>query len=85
MKLLVQPYKISSVGAKVLAELLGVKRVNVAKNTFNPTAVVNVINWGSSKEYGNVKYLNKPQAVAVASEKLATFKTLKDDGVKTIE
>ena len=44
-----------------------------------------LINWGSSEPIQGIRanIINKPQAVALAANKLATFKTLADSGINT--
>lgn len=75
----IYPYKSGSASAKALAEALGVKRIRhqggwVRCNT--------LLNWGSSNIrrgivlHGDMNYFNHPDNVAVAGNKLETFKAL---------
>lgn len=71
-------YKNGSASAKALAESLGIKRIKHEGAALKAAKVV--INWGSSKidrALPNLeKIFNKPEAVAIAANKLSTFKTL---------
>jgi glutathione synthase/RimK-type ligase-like ATP-grasp enzyme len=71
----IYPYNPASESAKSLANSLGIKR---AKSEGAPLKTDLLINWGSSsvdrKINGTV--LNKPEAVAIAANKLETFKKL---------
>lgn len=76
MKLI--PYKFSSASAKLLAEGLGIKRMRLegAPHDFKRSVL---INWGCSgftREFANVRVLNRPEAVAVAINKLSAFNAM---------
>lgn len=71
-----------SEGAKVLAEYLGVKRVKVTGSRFVGKIGDVVVNWGiPQNKLRNVRYLNDLSAVNIASNKLSSFKKLKDVGI----
>lgn len=79
MKMIFFPYKLGSQGCKELAKALSCKRVR-ANGTFKPTPKHLVVNWGNSvsPKWTNpdTKWLNKPEAVANATNKLKAFKLL---------
>jgi len=81
---LVQPYKMSSISSRKIAEALGVKRIFVTKNTYVPKESHVVINWGSHKIYPNVVYVNHPKNVSIAANKLSSFCEFKEHGVPTV-
>lgn len=71
------PYKLGSKSAKLLAAELGILRV---RDSYLPKAHEFIINWGKAKlstAYPD-KVLNKPEAVALATNKLSTFLTLEN-------
>ncbi len=82
------PYKMGSESGKDLAELLEVLRVR-PDGEYIPRIGQTIINWGSSgtplwsakAQARNVKMLNKPAAVGVASNKLSTLQALSRAGV----
>ena len=80
MKIRIQPYKSFSGGAKALAQHCGILRATqrqVRKHgDFNY-----IINWGSSERKFNGEYVNPPEAVAVASNKLEAARILGGFGV----
>jgi hypothetical protein len=73
MSLKIFPYKVGSVSAKRLARSLGVLRV---RPTYNARRKDVIVNWGSSNPphfRWMEQDLNKPHAIALASNKLNTF------------
>lgn len=79
MSLKIFPYKLGSISAKRLARSLGVLRV---KPTYNARRKDVIVNWGNSNPphfRWMEQDLNKPHAIALASNKLNTFKTLQYD------
>ena len=76
MSLKIFPYKAGSISAKRLARSLGVLRV---RPTYNAKRSDVIINWGNSHP-PHFKWmdedLNKPHAIALASNKLHTFSEL---------
>lgn len=73
------PYKAGSASAKVLAQELGAKRIKLEGSRFKGSPEKTVINWGSSSvsdEVAKCKIINKPENVALASNKLKFFKAL---------
>lgn len=86
MKALIYPYKPGSESSTALAGGLGIKRVAHKNSRFKGNKDTLIINWGASKvseEVAKCTILNPPQAVALASNKLETFKTLNPPLLKT--
>lgn len=77
------PYEQGSKGAKALADALGIKQIKHEGAPLKRAGVV--INWGASKIkrtlWGIQEILNNEQSVALASNKLETFKALSAAGV----
>jgi glutathione synthase/RimK-type ligase-like ATP-grasp enzyme len=74
-------YNNGSTSAKALAAALDVKRIKHEGPVLNILKQV-VINWGASAIARQIKaktILNKPEAIAVASNKLKTFQKLAED------
>lgn len=93
----VYPYKLGSKSAKQLSEGLGCRRVR-SVGSYTPRRGDFIIGWGSSiipaffervgrlnASGGNIKFLNPPDKVGNASNKLRTFRILKESGVSTPE
>lgn len=81
MDIALYPYKTGSESAKALAEALGIKRIKSEGSKYKGSKNKLVINWGCSKmseeaEKSNV--INKPEAVALASNKLSFFQTMRE-------
>lgn len=75
----VYPYKTESKSAKALATALGAKMIRLENSKFRGTKEKIVINWGNSmtnEELEKASVLNSPDAVKLASDKLAFFKTV---------
>ena len=84
MSLKLFPYKIGSVSAKRLARALGVLRVSPSYNARRKDVIVN---WGNSTPphfRWMEQDLNKPQFIALASNKLRTFTQLNHAGFKCL-
>ena len=82
MTIKIYPYKVGSKSAKALAEALGAKVLKHEGPRLKPIDVL--INWGASainRALNAVIVLNKPEAIAKASNKLETFKALTEAGV----
>lgn len=82
MKTYIYPYQIFSQSAKLLARGLNIKRLS---NKFERklTKPCRIINWGNSysKIHGLIDWINPPDKVSIASNKLLTFNQLAKDGV----
>lgn len=72
----IQPYKINSESSKRLAHALGIKRIRPENSSYVPKPHHVIINWGSKIHHPHVKYLNRPDLVAVATRKDKTFELL---------
>lgn len=84
MSLKLFPYKIGSLSAKRLARTLGILRVSPSYNARRKDVIVN---WGNSTPphfRWMEQDLNKPHAIALASNKLKTFETLYNAGFTNI-
>lgn len=93
------PYRRGSATARALARQLGLLRLHtVAENghvrtRFRPRPTDVILNWGSHKypttEHVTAgmapRYINRPQAVYRARDKLACFRKLSEQGVPTVE
>jgi predicted ATP-grasp superfamily ATP-dependent carboligase len=83
-KLIVWPYKMGSQSAKALARELEVKRVYPNRN-YRPKENHIIINWGNGSYPGwrtpwaESQMLNRPEAIAKASDKLETFRALEGE------
>jgi hypothetical protein len=80
LRLKVFPYKLGSASAKSLAQALGVKRV---RPTYDARRNDVIINWGNSTPPHFKSHsldLNKPEAIALACNKLKTFQALSNAG-----
>ena len=75
MTVRIEPYKIWSGGAKALGERAGILRAT-KRQVQKHGDFDFIINWGSSQRRFNGEYINKPEAVAKASDKLATAEIL---------
>jgi len=82
MNLFVAPYKMGSESAKLLAQALGVKRIDGTKIMPRNTTI---INWGredlTPRTRGGLRILNQNASVSVAKNKLNTFSCLNSNGV----
>ena len=84
MRKIIYPYKMGSESSTQLKERLGGKKV-YPDRAYRYRENDLVINWGNSGvpnwDNVNVKWLNKPSAVAIASNKLNTLTKLRECGV----
>lgn len=80
----IMPYKRFSKSAKTLRQVLGLRKLRVVHPDKSPRGRQTVINWGCSKEKPNAvcKFLNKPENVRVAVNKLLTFQKLLESDVR---
>lgn len=68
-----------SKSARNLAEYLGLKRIRVQNSRFRARPTDILINWGNvGTQHQRGRYLNSLDAVAIASNKLETFKMLSE-------
>jgi glutathione synthase/RimK-type ligase-like ATP-grasp enzyme len=80
MKIRIEPYKMWSGGAKRLGLRAGILRAT-KKQVARHGDFTHIINWGRSERRFNGEYINNPEAVAVASNKLESAKCLGAAGV----
>jgi glutathione synthase/RimK-type ligase-like ATP-grasp enzyme len=78
----IYPYKMASKSARDIARGLRVKRI-VPNGGYRPSNQrTKILNWGaSSAHFTHNNWINKPSAVAIASNKLSTFQKLKALGL----
>jgi len=85
----IYPYKVGSASVKKLKEALDGMIIKLENSRYRYRNGHTVINWGNSRRpswmSNDVPVLNKPEAVAVASNKLTTFQKLSEEGVPTVE
>lgn len=73
------PYKMASASAKALAGELGITRIRTEASRFKGNEGKTVINWGNSEvsdEVAKCNIINKPECVAIASNKLKFFQKM---------
>lgn len=80
MKIRIEPYKLWSGGAKALGVRAGILRATTRQVTKYGDFDL-VINWGRSQRRFNGEYINAPEQVVLASDKLRTAKTFSEHGV----
>lgn len=84
-------YKMASKGGKALALALGIKRLSHKAGEWRNNFDELVVNWGTSTERlpahlanRRIRWLNKPEAVSMAADKLSSFRAMADYGVSTV-
>jgi len=76
MTIRVDPYKAGSKSAKALSRATGILRAT-PKQVRRHGTFDTIVNWGNSeRRFANATYINNPEAVAVASDKLQTADAL---------
>ena len=65
-----------SKSAVALSRALNIKRLKRTNSKFRPRSTDIILNWGVVDTLPNAQYLNSPQAVSIAADKLATFRAL---------
>lgn len=80
MKIRIEPYKLWSGGAKALGARAGILRATRRQVAKHGDFDV-VVNWGRSERRFNGEYINAPEQVAVASDKLRAAEALREHGV----
>jgi len=81
------PYKIGSKSCRLLAQELGIKRIR-PEGKYVPKGRVTMLNWGNSttpKWHSYCGWLNHPNSVRNAANKLTTFRLLADANIQTVE
>lgn len=80
MKVRFEPYKLKSKGCKNIASHLGVLRTTQHQVRKHGDFDL-IINWGNSERRFNGRYINQPEAVALACDKRASLECLEKAGV----
>lgn len=84
----IYPYKVGSRSVAVLKELLDAKIIKLEGSRYQHRAGHTVINYGNSRRPDwwteEVNVLNHPDNVAIAKDKLETFRRLEEAGVSTV-
>lgn len=74
MRVRILPYRRGSQSARLLSELTGFRRARRTNSQFAPRSNDLVINWGCAEDvFPGAHYLNRPECVALAVDKLKTF------------
>lgn len=85
----IYPYKMGSASVGKLKTALDALIIKLENSSYRYRDGHTIINWGNSRRpswmTADVPVLNKPEAVAVASDKLETLDLLEDTGVPTVE
>lgn len=84
MRVRIYPYNAGSRSAKLLSETTGFLRLKTEGSLFRPRSDDVIINWGSTScpSFSPAKVLNKRESIINAANKLTTFRTLSDAGVR---
>lgn len=81
-KLVVLPYKTESASAKIVSEMLGVKRMLVVGSKLKDSEETTIVNWGNSTTdlsgLPSVKVINKQEGIRKASNKRDFFRAIQD-------
>lgn len=81
-KLVVLPYKTESASAKVVSDILGVKRMLVVGSKLKDSEETTIVNWGNSTTdlsgLPSVKVINKQEGIRKASNKRDFFRAIQD-------
>lgn len=80
MKIRIEPYKTWSGGARRLGRRAGILRATKSQVKRHGDFDL-IINWGKSEKRFNGKYINEPEAVIVASNKLQTANKFKENKI----
>jgi len=85
----IYPYRTGSKSVNFIKEALNGLSIRLQGSRYTPRDNHVIINWGNSRTpqwwgQGDAKYINSPESVAIASNKLSTFRALSDKGVSTV-
>ena len=78
----IDPYKLASHGARALSHRTGILRATPAQ-TQRHGSFTTILNWGNSERRFDCDYINNPEAVAVASDKLRSARRFYDASIPT--
>lgn len=81
-KFWIRPYKGGSNAAKLLAIALGGRLIKRHGSQYKQQVRDFVVNWGCSDPFLGGPLLNRPECVARAASKMATFRALAENGVQ---
>lgn len=91
LKTYLLPYKAGSKSGKLLSKALRILRINREGSNWINSPRKRVINWGCTEENlppnlrdPSIVWVNSPQAVSVAADKLLSFNAMKDMGVNVV-
>lgn len=80
MKIRIEPYKSFSGGARALAIRAGILRAT-KKQVEKHGSFGIIINWGNSqRRFDNAQYINTPEAVSLASDKIKSYERFTESG-----
>lgn len=87
--LFIYPYKMGSRSVRSLKNVVTSRIIKLRNSRYRPRDSHTVLNWGNSTTpdwwgQGNTTYLNSPECVAVAADKLATLRALTARNVRVI-
>ena len=84
----IYPYKVGSASVKKLKTALDAMIIKLEGSRYRYRNTHTIINWGNSRRPSwmsdDVPVLNKPEDVAIASDKLRTLEKLEGDGIATV-
>jgi len=80
MMLRIEPYKLLSRGAKALSHRTGILRATTAQ-VQRHGSFSTLLNWGNSTRRFDCDYINTPEAVAIASNKLRSAEQFRDHSI----
>lgn len=85
----IYPYKVGSASAGQLRDELGGRIIRLKNSTYRPRDRHVVLNWGNSRTpdwwgQGDTTYLNSPECVAIAADKLRCLEALRGSDVPTV-
>ena len=81
MTIRIEPYKAASKGAKALSRYSGILRAT-RKQVQRHGTFDTVLNWGNSeRRFHDAEYINDPEAVAIASDKLQSCRRFREEHV----
>ena len=76
----IEPYKLHSRGAKALSLSTGILRAT-HRQVERHGSFTTILNWGSSERRFDCEYINNPEAVTIASDKLQSARQFERHGV----
>jgi len=85
----IYPYKRGSRSVRRLTDSIAGRIIKLRNSRYRPRDSHTIINWGNSTTpswwgQGDATYLNSPECVAIAADKLLTFRALADNDVRVV-